>query len=177
MKPLNTMKTKYSGAFSSLSFFPFIRLDNYNTANTFWQKIKPGVYVASNDMLNRYSIFAGAALNIRLERDLFFIFEYKNKLPLLSLIGLKPELSAELYSVSRKNSDVDILSISRWCVDTLNPLMLLTTYLNLILQQGTGFSTAIIILNLRFIFSRYTATLGSFIIETTTTKLFYYPNQ
>ncbi len=59
-------------------------------------------------MLNRYSIFAGAAINAKWERDLFFIFEYKNKLPLLSLIGLKPELSAELYSVSRK-ADIDVL--------------------------------------------------------------------
>ena len=75
---------KYSGAFSSLSFFPYIRLDNYNTGNTFWEKLKPGFIFASNDMLNRYAIFAGAAINTRLERDLFFIFEYKNKLPLIS---------------------------------------------------------------------------------------------
>ena len=98
---------KYKGAFSSLTFFPFIRFDNYNTGNSFIQKIKPGLYVSSNDMLNRYSIFAGAAINTRLERDLFLIFEYKNKLPLISSLGLKPELSAELYSTSRKTSGIE----------------------------------------------------------------------
>jgi Tol biopolymer transport system component len=150
---------KYSGAFSSLSFFPFVRFDNYNTANTFWQKIKPGVYVASNDMLNRYSIFAGAALNIRLERDLFLIFEYKNKLPLLSLIGLKPELSAELYSVSRKNSGVEFS-----LADGGDTLSTDVTY-NLL---EFDFAAKHRIFNrynnleLRFIFSRYTATIGSF---------------
>ncbi len=73
-------ETKYSGAFSSLTVFPFIRFDNYNTQNSFWQRIKPGLYVASNDMLNRYSIFAGAAINAKWERDLFLIFEFKNRL-------------------------------------------------------------------------------------------------
>ncbi|RKY90713.1 MAG: biopolymer transporter Tol, partial [Ignavibacteriae bacterium] len=42
----------YKGAFSRLTFFPFIRIDNYNTGNTFLQKIKPGLYVTSSDMLN-----------------------------------------------------------------------------------------------------------------------------
>ncbi|MFI5237898.1 MAG: TolB family protein, partial [Ignavibacteriales bacterium] len=161
---------KYSGAFSSLSFFPFIRFDNYNTANSFWQKIKPGLYIASNDMLNRYSIFAGAAINIRFERDLFLMFEYKNKLPLISLLGLKPELIAELYSTSRK-ADVDVL----FGPDTVNGNV---TYDQIIPTEVTynlfefDFAARHRIFNryndleLRFIFSRYTATLGSFIIET-----------
>ncbi|MGB5530451.1 MAG: biopolymer transporter Tol, partial [Ignavibacteriaceae bacterium] len=161
---------KYSGAFSSLTFFPFIRLDNYNTANSFIEKLKPGLYVASNDMLNRYSIFAGAAINSRLERDLFLIFEYKNKLPLISLLGLKPELSAEVYSTSRK-ADVDVL----FGPDTVNGNV---TYDQVIPTEVTynlfefDFAAKHRIFNrynnleLRFIFSRYTATLGSFVIET-----------
>ena len=100
-------KSKYSGVFSRLTFFPFIRFDNYNTGNTFFEKIKPGVLVSTNDMLNRYSLFAGGSINARMERDLFLTFEYKNKLPLLSLIGLKPELALELYSISRK-ADINI---------------------------------------------------------------------
>ena len=161
---------KYSGAFSSLSFFPFIRLDNYNTANSFIQKIKPGVYVASNDMLNRYSIFAGAAINTRLERDLFLIFEYKNKLPLISLIGLRPELSAEVYSTSRK-ADVDVL----FGPDTVNgnvtydqviPTEVTYNLFEFDLAAKHRIFNRYNNLELRFIFSRYTATLGSFIIET-----------
>jgi len=95
-------KKPYTGAFSRLTFFPFIRLDNYNTSNKFLEKLKPGLFVSSNDMLNRYAIFAGGAINSRLERDLFLIFEYKNKLPLLTSLGLRPELALEVYSITRK---------------------------------------------------------------------------
>jgi len=92
-------KDKYSGAFTRLTFFPFLRFDNYNTGNSFVEKFKPGVFVTTNDMLNRYSIFAGGSLNARMERDLFFVFDYRNKLPLISSLGLKPEISIELYSI------------------------------------------------------------------------------
>jgi Tol biopolymer transport system component len=44
---------KYQGAFTNLSFFPFIRYDNYTTSNQVADKIKPGVYIASSDMLDR----------------------------------------------------------------------------------------------------------------------------
>ena len=101
-------KEIYRGAFTRLTFFPFIRFDNYNTGNTFLQKIKPGVFVTTDDMLNRYSLFAGGSINTRMERDLFLVFDYKNKLPLISSLGLRPELSVELYSISRKASDLDI---------------------------------------------------------------------
>jgi hypothetical protein len=163
-------ETKYSGAFSTLSFFPFIRFDNYNTENSFWQRIKPGLYVASNDMLNRYSIFAGADINAVWERDIFFIFEYKNKLPLLFELGLKPELSAELYSISRK-SDVDVL----FGPDTVNgnvtydqiiPTKVTYNLLEFDLAARHQIINRYNDLELRFIFSRYTATIASFIIET-----------
>jgi hypothetical protein len=167
----------YKGAFSTLTFFPFIRFDNYNTANSFWQKIKPGVYVASNDMLNRYSIFAGAALNIRLERDLFFIFEYKNKLPLISLLGLHPELAAELYSTSRK-SDVDILFGPDTVNGNVNYDQIIPTEVTYNLLEFDLVATHRIFnrfnnLEFRFIFSRYTATLSSFIIETDGDPILY----
>ena len=101
-------KTKYQGAFSKMTFFPFVRYDNYNTSNKFLEKIKPGVYVTSSDMLNRYAIFGGASINTRLERDLFFSFEYRNKLPLLFDLGIRPELALELYSVSRKSGEFGV---------------------------------------------------------------------
>ncbi|MGE5845988.1 MAG: TolB family protein, partial [Ignavibacteria bacterium] len=99
---------KYGGVFSKLTVFPFIRYDNYNTTSTVIEKFKPGLYVTSSDMLDRYSIFAGGSINLRWERDLFLIFDYRNKLPLLFDVGLKPEMSLELYSVSRK-SDVTVV--------------------------------------------------------------------
>jgi Tol biopolymer transport system component len=163
---------KYSGAFSRLSFFPFIRFDNYNTANSFVQKIKPGVYVSSSDMLNRYSLFAGGSINTRLERDLFLIFDYRNKLPLLFDLGLKPELSLELYNISRK-SDVNIY----FGADTLSNG---TIHYDDIVKTDVSYNLFEVDLaakhriisrdqnvEFRFIWSRYTATLGSFIFPNT----------
>ena len=150
---------KYKGAFSSLTFFPFIRFDNYNTGNSFIQKIKPGLYVSSNDMLNRYSIFAGAAINTRLERDLFLIFEYKNKLPLISSLGLKPELSAELYSTSRKTSGIEFTLAEGG--DTLSTDITYNLF-EFDLAAKHRIFNRFNNLELRFIFSRYTATIGSF---------------
>lgn len=164
---------KYRGAFSRLSIFPFIRFDNYNTGNTFIQKIKPGLYVASSDMLNRYSLFAGGSINTRMERDLFLIFEYRNKLPLLSDLGLKPELSLELYNTSRK-SDVDIF----FGADTLpggiinyDDIVKTDIAYNLF-EVDLAAKHRIISRNqnieFRFVWSRYTATLSSFIFPNTT---------
>ena len=169
-------KDKYTGAFSRLTFFPFLRFDNYNTGNTFLEKFKPGVFVTSNDMLNRYSIFAGAAVNVRLERDLFFVFDYRNKLPLLSSIGLRPELSVELYSISRK-ADVDVF----FGADTVNNSVI---YDYTIPTEVTYdlFEFDFVIrhrlfsrdqnLQLKYANSSYTATLGSFILPDENSTLY-----
>ena len=159
-------KKKYSGVFTRLTFFPFIRFDNYNTSNNFWQKIKPGLYISSNDMLNRYSIFAGASLNTRLERDLFFIFEYKNKLPLLFNLGLKPEMALEVYSVSRKASTPIIF-------DPLDPSFNTETDVSYNLFEVDvaakhRFFSRDQYLEFRFIFSRYTSELASFVLPDNT---------
>ncbi|HKB85634.1 MAG TPA: hypothetical protein VKD08_05670, partial [Ignavibacteriaceae bacterium] len=159
---------KYGGAFSKLTFFPFIRFDNYNTGNTFIEKFKPGVYVSSSDMLNRYSLFAGGSINARMERDLFLIFEYRNKLPLLFNLGIKPELSLEVYNISRK-SDADIF----FGVDTLPDG---TVHYDDIVNTDIAYNLFEVDLaakhriftrdqnvEFRFVWSRYTATLNSFI--------------
>jgi hypothetical protein len=128
-------------------------------------------------MLNRYSIFAGAAINIRLERDLFFIFEYRNKLPLISALGLKPELSAELYSTSRK-ADVDVLFGPDTVNGNVNYDQIIPTEVTYNLFEFDLAARHRIFnrynnLELRFIFSRYIATLGSFIIETDGDPILY----
>ncbi len=157
-------KEKYSGAFSKLTFFPLLRYDNYNTSNKFYEKLKPGVYVTSSDMLNRYSVFAGATVNTRMERDLFFMFEYKNKLPLLYDIGIKPELSLELYNISRK-ADVDIF---------IDEFPVIKTDVSYNLFEVDVIAHHKIIsrehdLFLKYAFSRYSATIGSFIFPGTAT--------
>ena len=94
----------YKNVFTSLSFFPFVRIDNYNKQNKGIDVIKPGIYLLSNDMLDRYGIFGGAAINRQLERDLFLIFEYKDRFPFIHRLGITPILSIELYNVTRKTT-------------------------------------------------------------------------
>ena len=161
---------KYKGVFSKLTFYPLIRFDNYNTANGFFQRIKPGVFVSSTDMLDRYSIFAGAAINSRLERDLFLNFDYRNKLPLLFDLGLKPQLSLELYNITRKtNSNVlfgadTVDNIVHYDVKIPTDVSYNLFEVDLaakhrIITRGSD-------LELRYIYSRYTATIGDFIYPT-----------
>jgi Tol biopolymer transport system component len=173
----NFDEEKYTGAFSSLTVFPFLRFDNYTLANNFLQRIKPGLYVTSTDMLNRFSFFAGADINARLERDLFFIFEYRNKLPLLNEIGIRPELSVELYSVSRV-SDVDIFFGADTSNGEVNYDLKIPTDVTYNLFEFDFVARHRIInrfqnLELRFIYSKYTATLGSFIIPTGGNPILY----
>jgi Tol biopolymer transport system component len=165
-------REKYSGAFSKLTLFPFLRYDNYNTSNKFIEKLKPGLYVTSSDMLNRYSIFAGASINTRLERDLFLIFDYRNKLPLLFDIGLKPEMSLELYNISRE-ANVDILFGVDSTGGIVTPDYIIPTDVTYNLFEVDVVAKHRIFsrennLEFRFIFSRYTAKLGSFILPDNT---------
>jgi hypothetical protein len=159
----------YGGVFSKLTFFPYLRYDNYNTSNKFLEKLKPGLLVTSSDMLNRYSLFAGGSINSRLERDLFLIFDYRNKLPLLFDLGIKPEVSLELYNISRK-ADGDIF----FGVDTLpngnvNYDYIIPTDVTYNLIEVDFVARHRIFsrhqnLEFRFIFSRYSAALGSFFL-------------
>lgn len=158
----------YSGVFSNLSFFPFLRYDNYNTGNKFSEKLKPGLLVSSNDILNRYAIFAGGSINTRLERDLFLVFDYKNKLPLLTSLGLRPELSVELYSISRK-ADVDIFFGADTVGGIVNYDFIIPTDVTYDLFEADFIVRHRLFsrdqnLQLKFAFSTYTATLGSFIL-------------
>jgi Tol biopolymer transport system component len=169
-------KVKYSGAFSRLSIFPFVRFDNYTTGNSFAEKIKPGAFVASNDMLNRYSFFAGGSINSRLERDLFFVFDYRNKLPLLTSLGLRPELSIELYSISRK-ADVDVFFGADTVGEVINYDFIIPTDVTYNLLEADFIIRHRLFdrdqnLQLKFAYSTYTATLGSFILPDENSTLF-----
>ncbi len=158
----------YNGVFTKLTFYPFLRYDNYNTTNNFFEKLKPGVYVSSSDMLDKYSLFAGGAINARLERDLFLIFNYRNKIPLLFDLGVRPELSLELYNISRvANSSVGfspdtVGSIVNYAYSasvnvTYNLFEFDLAAKQRILARGQD-------LEFRYIFSQYSANIGSFLI-------------
>ncbi|MFA7228418.1 MAG: biopolymer transporter Tol [Melioribacteraceae bacterium] len=169
-------REKYSGFFSKLSIIPFIRFDNYNTSNSGLDRIKPGFYISSSDVLNRFSIFGGASLNRRMERDLFFQFDYKSKLPIIYNLGLKPELGIELYSISRKNN-IDIpFGVDSTFVplridynipaDVTYNLFEVDVYAkHKILAEGNSIEA-------RFIFSQYVSTLGSFILPESNNTLY-----
>lgn len=156
---------KYKGYFSRVSIIPFIRYDNYTTSNYAIDRIKPGVYLASSDYLNRFSFFAGGAINKRFERDLFLSFEYRDKLPILYKLGLRPEAGVEIYSISRKANTLilfDSLDTSfNTTTDVTYNLFETDFYLrHKIFTEGNN-------LEFRFVLSSYTATLGSFIFPNT----------
>jgi Tol biopolymer transport system component len=93
---------EYKNTFTSLSFFPVLRFDNYNKSNSGIDMVKPGVYIASNDVLDRFGLFGSAAINTKLERDLYLSFEYRNKLPLLYQLGMAPTLTLDVFNITRK---------------------------------------------------------------------------
>ncbi len=95
----------YRNVFTSLGIVPFVRVDNYNTSNDALDVIKPGVYLFSQDVLDKLGMFASIALNKRLERDLYLQFAYRGRVPLFFQIGLEPVLTAELYNVTRKTDN------------------------------------------------------------------------
>lgn len=161
-------KEKYSGSFTKLSFYPIIRLDNYNTGNSFLEKIKPGLVVSSTDMLDRYSLYAGGSVNTRGERDLYLTFDYRNKIPGLYDLGLKPELSLELYNITRK-SNVKVNFGADTVGNTVNYDFTIPTEVTYNLFEVDLVAKQKIFsrnqnLEFRFIFSRYSATLGSFLL-------------
>jgi Tol biopolymer transport system component len=96
----------YKGTFTKLAFMPFIRLDNYSKKAKGFELLKPGVYFYSSDMLNRFNIFGSAAINTRWERDIFVSLEYRDRIPGLFALGVKPEISLQAFNVSRTSENV-----------------------------------------------------------------------
>jgi len=167
---------KYSGFFSKLSILPFVRYDNYSTFNSGLDRIKPGVYVASSDILNRYSLFGSASINRKFERDLFLQFAYRDKFPLLFNLGLRPEIGFELYSVSRgTNIDINFGIDSTFTPPVVDYKIPADVFYNLfefdIVAKHKVFSDAAM-LEARFIYSQYSSELGSFILPESNNTLY-----
>ncbi len=167
---------KYSGFFSNFSFYPFIRLDNYTTSNKFADRIKPGIYFTSSDVLNRFSIFGSASINRVWERDLYLLFEYRDKFPIFYSLGLKPEFGLELYSISRNSSvNIDFGIDSTFVppiVDYRVPAEVTYNLFEFDIFAKHKIFTQGNYVEARFIFSQYVSTLGSFIIPETGNVLY-----
>lgn len=165
-KEIPKFETKpYKSKFTSLSFVPVIRFDTYKRQNqfSFFEAIKPGVYFFSNEVLNRFSIFGGASINVKGERDLFLQFAYDNGFPFFKdfftkSLKFNPKLTLDGYNVTRVSNGSFIAGI-----DTVNVDI---TYNLLTFDFGMAFN--IINFNhqlkLGYTFSDYSYTVDAFAI-------------
>jgi len=124
----------YKETFTSFSIYPTIRFDNYSKVNgsnaelltngefsdlgqNLWRDVKTGIYFASREMIDRFSLFGGAMIGlgslpsdgasefvqpsrlVDLDRDLFLIAEYRG-LPFIKR-SWSPTISVELFNIRR----------------------------------------------------------------------------
>ncbi len=148
----------YSNIAMSVSFIPFLRVDNYNPKNKGIEVIKPGVYLFSYDVLERIGFIAGAAMNSKLERDLFFTFDYRGKIPGLYQLGMEPAVSLELFNITRD------AEATLQAADTL-PVDVSYNLLEGDIAFKQKFLTEALDLELRFAHSRYTGSIGSLVLH------------
>ncbi len=94
----------YTSRTTSMSFYPVLLFDDYNPHNNFLDEMKAGVYFSSSDVVGKYDIFGGATINKLLERDIFFQFDYNDKIPGLSALGIYPQFTLAAYNISRQTN-------------------------------------------------------------------------
>ena len=137
-QPDNRSLRRYTDTYTQTSFFPLIRFDNYTQLNgrneqllkasqfgdlgqNLWRDMKPGVYMASRDVIDRLSIFGGIMVGlgsksagtigeffqpnriIELDRDIFFQAEYRG-LPFIER-SWSPTVSVEIFNLHRNVND------------------------------------------------------------------------
>ncbi|MFN0158946.1 MAG: BamA/TamA family outer membrane protein [Bacteroidota bacterium] len=146
----------YRNVFTSLAIVPFVRVDNYNTSDDALDAIKPGVYLFSQDVLDKLGMFASIALNKRLERDLYLQFAYRGRVPLFFQLGLEPVIAAELYNVTRTTDNFIELPEATIPVEvSYNLLEFDFVMTQPFLSQGSN-------VEFRFAHSRYTSIIEAF---------------
>ena len=114
------------------------------------------MYAYSYDVLDRYGFFAGGALNKKGERDLFFNFDYRGKIPGLFQLGFEPALSLEAYNITRTTDSKITLPLDTIGVDVSYNLL----EFDIALKQKIF--TEALEMELRYAHSRYTASVGVF---------------
>lgn len=98
----------YKSIFNQLSIFPVLRFDNYTKNNNILDAIKPGIYLYSDELMTRFSIFGGFAINRKAERDIFMEFTFNNGFPvgqkfLAKELSFSPKFTLSGYNVTRKS--------------------------------------------------------------------------
>ncbi|MBI5402344.1 MAG: PD40 domain-containing protein [Ignavibacteriae bacterium] len=153
----------YKSMFTQLSIFPVIRYDNYSKSNKVIDAIKPGIYIYSDEIMSRYSIFGGISMNHKFERDIFFQFTYNNGVPFnekffARKLGFAPKFDLALYNVSRKSSG-DVIAGA----DSINVGV---NYDLLAIDFGMAFKIINTNHELKFTynFSKYAASIDGFLI-------------
>ena len=159
--PPDLASRSYRTVFTSLSLIPVLRIDNYSERGSGFDRVKPGLYVASGDVLDKMSLFGGATINREWERDAFLSIDYRDRLPLFSALGLSPTLRAEIYSISRKARTTFPVILSQvYTVSTDVTYDLLEFDLSLNQPIVTSHNT----LQVMYTHSRYRATLEHFYV-------------
>lgn len=137
-QPYERSMRRYTDTYTQTSFFPLIRFDNYTQRNgrngqllkarqfgdigqNLWRDMKPGVYMASRDVIDRLSIFGGIMVGLgsksagtigeffqpsrltELDRDIFFQAEYRG-LPFIQH-SWSPTVSVEIFNLHRNVDD------------------------------------------------------------------------
>ncbi len=143
-----------------MSFYPVLMFDNYNPHASALDEMKAGAYFSSYDVVGKYDIFGGVTFNKLLERDIFFQFDYNDKIPLLSSLGIYPQFTLSVYNLSRQTNESIGLGL-----DTVNtPVDLALTEVNAAFSGPLFLSS--LDLSLGFTFDRYSATVSGFVEPT-----------
>jgi hypothetical protein len=146
----------YKSIFSSMMFFPTLRIDEYNRENRGLALFKPGITMFSSDILERVELLFAALINVKGERDLYLNFTYRDQLPLFGGLGIFPTVQLEAFNVTRKTSANISLPL-----DTL-PVGLSFNLLEFAVKAGHNIFDNKTKLELGYRHSRYTSTIESF---------------
>jgi len=148
--------TVYERLFQSMMYFPTIRVDEFNPDNTGLDLLKPGVMMYSSDVLSRVEFLASASINLKGERDLYLNVTFRDDLPLFSSLGLYPDLSLEVYNVTRGTSTDIGISYDTVGVDVDFNLLAFSAKL------GHNLFNNRMRLEVGYMHNRYTSTINQF---------------
>lgn len=146
----------YERLFQSMMYFPTIRIDEFNPDNTGLSLLKPGLMMYGTDILNRLEFMASASINLNLERDLYLNVTYRDRLPLFSSLGLYPDLSLEVFNVTRSTRTDIPFPADTVGVDVDFNLMAFAA------KIGHNIANNHMRLEVGYTHNRYTSTIGQF---------------